>query len=165
MELEYQPVDLEPFLNSVIETSQIFVKDKTVKLVLQIDNELPEIQADPIRLQQICNNLLSNAAKFTDEGSITLRAVAENGSIHISVTDTGMGISDDKLDLIFERFRQADQSSTRKAGGTGLGLDITRRLVHMHGGEINVESEVGVGSTFSFTIPVEPAGYDDDVLE
>ncbi|MCB9438143.1 MAG: GAF domain-containing protein [Anaerolineales bacterium] len=155
MELDYQEIVLAPFLRQVLDTSQILVKDKDVVLQLELNENLPEIlDADPIRIQQIINNLISNAAKFTEHGSITLRAIADNGNLHISVIDTGTGIRADKLDVIFERFRQADQSSTRRAGGTGLGLDITRRLVHMHSGRIWVESEFGTGSVFSFEIPL-----------
>ncbi len=157
MELEYEEIRLLEFLKEIIETSHILVKNKSVELVLDVDPTLPEcIYADPIRLQQIINNLLSNAAKFTDEGSITLRSNVDNGNVHIAVVDTGTGIPKEKLEVIFDRFRQADQTSTRRAGGTGLGLDITRRLVHMHGGQIQVDSEVGKGSVFSFVLPVEP---------
>jgi signal transduction histidine kinase len=123
--------------------------------VTEAVRELDQFEADPIRLQQIVNNLLSNAAKFTDEGTITAKARLDNGSVVIAIEDSGFGIAADKLEIIFERFRQADQSSTRKAGGTGLGLAITRQLVTMHGGDIWVESEVGKGTTFSFSIPLE----------
>ena len=162
MELEYADVNLREFLPRVLDGSRILVKDKPVELKIDVEDSVPDhIQADPVRLQQIVNNLISNAAKFTEEGSITLSTRADNGTLRIAVTDTGMGIPKEKLEVIFERFRQADQSSTRRAGGTGLGLDITRRLVRMHGGEITVESTLGEGSTFSFTIPVTPPnGYD-----
>ena len=164
MELEYTDVDLREFLPRIIDGSRILVKDKPVELKISLEDTVPEhIEADPVRLQQIGNNLISNAAKFTEEGSITISSRADNGTIKIAVTDTGMGIAQEKLDVIFERFRQADQSSTRRAGGTGLGLDITRRLVRMHGGEIHVESKLGEGSTFSFTIPVSrPEGFEEN---
>lgn len=165
MELEYEPVDLSVFLAKAVENSQILVKDKSVEMRSEVTpevRELDQFEADPIRLQQIVNNLLSNAAKFTEQGSITAKARVQNGSVVISIVDTGMGIAQDKLDIIFERFRQADQSSTRRAGGTGLGLAITRQLVSMHGGDIWVESEIGKGTSFSFSIPLErheePAG-------
>ncbi|KAB2864749.1 MAG: GAF domain-containing protein, partial [Anaerolineae bacterium] len=165
MELEYEPVDIPAFLAKAVESSQILVKDKPVEMRSEVTSEVRELdqfEADPIRLQQIVNNLLSNAAKFTEQGSITAKARLENGSVIISVVDTGMGIAQDKLNIIFERFRQADQSSTRRAGGTGLGLAITRQLIGMHGGDIWVESEIGKGTTFSFSIPLErrkePAG-------
>ncbi|TES88856.1 MAG: ATP-binding protein, partial [Anaerolineales bacterium] len=104
---------------------------------------------------QILNNLVSNAAKFTEEGKITLRAFAENSDMVLQVEDTGIGIQPDDLEEIFEEFTQADSSSTRQHEGTGLGLTITRRLVQMHGGRINVASEVGKGSTFTVHLPLE----------
>lgn len=156
MELEYNEIDLDEFVNRAINSAQILLKDRPIELKGYVDENCPPtIYADEVRLQQIVNNLLSNAAKFTEEGSITLKVETYSEGVHFSVTDTGIGIAPDKLDVIFERFRQADQSSTRRAGGTGLGLDITRSLVHMHGGEITVTSELGKGSTFSFTIPYE----------
>ncbi|MBI5928060.1 MAG: GAF domain-containing protein [Chloroflexi bacterium] len=165
MELEYEPVDISAFLAKAVESSNILVKDKHVEMRSEVSNEVRDLdhfEADPIRLQQIVNNLLSNAAKFTEQGSITAKARIDNGSLVISIVDTGMGIAQDKLDIIFERFRQADQSSTRRAGGTGLGLAITRQLIQMHGGDIWVESEIGKGTSFSFSIPLErrkePAG-------
>lgn len=155
MELEYEDIRLGNFLDRIIETSQILVKQKPVTMQVRKDSSFPEnIQADPIRLQQIINNLLSNAAKFTEDGSITLAATVKGDMLHISVEDTGVGIPSDKIELIFERFRQADQSSTRRKGGTGLGLDITRRLVHMHGGKIWAESSPNAGSIFTFTLPL-----------
>jgi PAS domain S-box-containing protein len=157
MELEYAEVDVKEFMSRILDSSRILVKDKPVDLKLNVEDSVPAtIHADPVRLQQIVNNLISNAAKFTEQGSITLNTTAENGDVRVSVIDTGTGIDEDKLEVIFERFRQADQSSTRRAGGTGLGLDITRRLVHMHGGEIHVTSTLGEGSTFSFTLPLTP---------
>jgi signal transduction histidine kinase len=163
MELEYEPIDLVAFLEEMVNTSQILVKNKPVEMRLEMDEsveDLVEFQADPIRLRQIVNNLISNAAKFTDQGAVTTRARVEDGSVIISVQDTGVGIPEDKLNVVFERFRQADQSSTRKAGGTGLGLAITRQLVNMHGGDIWAESEDGQGTIFSFSLPLykpEPA--------
>jgi signal transduction histidine kinase len=101
--------------------------------------------------------LVSNAAKFTDKGDIILTARVyepEPDKMFVAVTDTGIGIAEDKLDTIFDRFRQADSSTTRKYGGTGLGLPICKQLVEMHGGHIGVVSNEGKGSTFYFTIPL-----------
>lgn len=154
LELDINEMPIDEFLNGVLESSRILVKDKPVELRIEVEDNLPVIMADRLRLQQVLNNLLSNAAKFTEEGSITLNAMRDNGAVRFSIIDTGMGIEADKLELVFERFRQADQSSTRRAGGTGLGLAITRQLVELHGGEIDVQSEPGKGSTFSFTVPI-----------
>ncbi|MBZ0305948.1 MAG: GAF domain-containing protein, partial [Anaerolineae bacterium] len=154
LELDLGPMELRTFLNEIVESSRILVKDKPVDLVLEFDPQLDTIIADRIRLQQIMNNLISNAVKFTEQGKISVCVSRQDGVTLFKVVDTGMGIPPDKLDLIFERFRQADQSSTRRAGGTGLGLAITRQLIEMHGGKIWVESEVGKGSTFAFNIPV-----------
>jgi signal transduction histidine kinase len=99
-------------------------------------------------------NLVGNAIKFTDAGAVTIRAEAENGTFQVSVTDSGSGIAPEDQQKIFEEFQQVDNTSTRKKGGTGLGLAIARRIVEMHGGRLWVESALGRGSTFSFTVPV-----------
>jgi signal transduction histidine kinase len=113
---------------------------------------------DEEKLRQIVINLLRNAAKFTEQGSIRLRAQASNGSVAIAVADTGIGIPADKLGLIFEEFEQVDASSTRAHGGTGLGLAIARRLARLMGGDIGVESAPGGGSTFTLTLPLRYHG-------
>jgi signal transduction histidine kinase len=112
--------------------------------------------ADRIRLRQVLNNLVSNAVKFTEQGEVRVLAHAdpENNQVLIQVRDTGIGIAEEHLDAVFEQFRQVDGSSTRRAGGTGMGLTITRHLIEMHGGRIWVESTLGKGSTFCFTIPI-----------
>ena len=99
-------------------------------------------------------NLVGNAIKFTDEGEVAIKAAATNGTITVSVRDTGPGISETDQAKIFQEFQQADKSITREKGGTGLGLTISKRIVEMHGGRIWVESSPGEGSTFSFTLPV-----------
>jgi signal transduction histidine kinase len=159
MELAFEEVDIGQVIESVLSTARGLVKDKPVKLVTAIPDDLPNVSADPTRIRQILLNLISNAAKFTDEGSITIKAeqqVNEAGKpeLLISTIDTGIGIApEDQIDL-FEPFTQVDGSATRKTGGTGLGLSITRLLIELHGGEINVESEVGKGSNFYFTLPL-----------
>ncbi len=122
----------------------------------------PALLGDPLRVRQIVANLLSNAIKFTDQGMVAVKldvspAVEERVNLVIQVTDTGPGIPRDKLDSIFEKFTQADGSITRKYGGTGLGLAITRRLVEIYGGDVRVDSQVGRGSTFCVTLPLEMA--------
>jgi signal transduction histidine kinase len=130
--------------------------NKALYLALEIDDALPMALADSHRLRQVVINLVSNALKFTEEGGVTIRCVLLDryDMLHISVHDTGIGISPAALDYIFEAFRQADGSTTRRFGGTGLGLTIARKLIELQGGEVAVESTVGQGSTFSFTLPV-----------
>jgi signal transduction histidine kinase/CheY-like chemotaxis protein/HPt (histidine-containing phosphotransfer) domain-containing protein len=123
---------------------------------------LTALLGDPLRVRQIVANLLSNAIKFTDQGKVIVKldvspAVEERVNLVIQVTDTGPGIPRDKLDSIFEKFTQADGSITRKYGGTGLGLAITRRLVEIYGGDVRVDSQLGRGSTFCVTLPLEVA--------
>ncbi len=130
-----------------------------VTLDYEVPDDIGEAHTDESRLRQVLINLLSNAAKFTDAGKVTVRAsrdgaTEEDASLVISVSDTGTGIPADKLEMIFEEFRQVDGSITRKHQGTGLGLAITRKLTALLGGEVEVESEVGVGSTFTVRVPV-----------
>ncbi len=154
MELIFEPVDLRHIIRGVMSTAIALVKDKPIELKEEMDPDLPTIRGDGTRVRQVVLNLLANAAKFTEEGQITLRAHADEEYVTISVSDTGMGISAEDQATLFEEFRQVDASPTRRAGGAGLGLSISRHLVEMHGGRIWVESEPGVGSTFSFTLPV-----------
>jgi CheY-like chemotaxis protein len=119
---------------------------------------LSTVWADPTRIRQIILNLVANACKFTDEGTVTLRAFTDDEKLTISISDTGIGIPQDKLGNIFEEFTQVDASTTRKVGGTGLGLPISRHFVEMHKGQIWVESSPGKGSTFSFFIPIRQLG-------
>jgi signal transduction histidine kinase len=108
-------------------------------------------------LTQVVINLVGNAIKFTDTGEVVIKATANNGSFHLSVCDTGPGISAANQAKLFQEFQQADNAVTRKKGGTGLGLAISKRIIEMHGGKIWVESELGRGSTFAFTLPVTVA--------
>ncbi len=153
MELAFEEVDLRAIIKGVMSTAIGLVKGRPIDLVQKVSDDLPTVWADPVRSRQILLNLVSNASKFTEKGSITVEAVADARFVRVSVRDTGIGIPQEKLDTIFEAFTQVDASTTRKYGGTGLGLAIARRFVELHGGEIWVESEVGVGTTFSFTLP------------
>ncbi|MBN1565260.1 MAG: GAF domain-containing protein, partial [Anaerolineae bacterium] len=163
MDLVVEDFDLRPVAEDMANTNRILLKDKPVDIVLDIPDDLPQIHADSLRIRQVVSNLLTNAIKFTEEGSITLRArpfPADPKMVEIAIVDTGMGMNEKQLQVIFDRFRQVDQSHTRRAGGTGLGLSITRQLIEMHGGEIWVESEPDVGSTFAFTLPLATEGID-----
>ena len=125
------------------------------ELLLRFEGDDPAVHADYQRISQVMINLIGNAIKFTEHGGVTVRTSTAQGKAIVSVIDTGIGISEQELPVIFHRFRQADGSSSRRKGGTGLGLAISRSLIEMHGGRIWVESRPGKGSTFSFTIPVE----------
>ena len=169
--VELDPVqgDFRDFVNGVIRMMTIQANEKSIELKSQIHSDAPRcIVADFVRLRQILVNLIGNALKFTEQGGVTLRvdqeAVSnESVSLRFSVSDTGIGIPNDKLGLIFEEFEQADKSTTRRYGGTGLGLAITSRLVRLMGGQIEVESRIGHGSSFSFTLDFPVA--DDQQVE
>jgi PAS domain S-box-containing protein len=159
MELSIDDVDVPELLQSVVPTVTGLIKDKPIQLNTVVADNIPIIRADAMRLRQVLINLLSNAAKFTEEGSITLSAEIVTGpknqtEILIRVTDTGPGIASEDRNKLFQPFSQVDSSPTRKTGGTGLGLSISRRLVELHNGRIDVESEVGKGSSFYFTLPL-----------
>ena len=155
MNLEISDVNIPVLLQDIKKNNAGLLVNKNVEIVIDAANDLQSITADGHRLNQVLNNLVSNSVKFTQEGSITLRAFTENQNMVLEVQDTGIGISPDDLEAIFEEFTQADTSSTRQHEGTGLGLTITRRLVQMHGGNISVTSEVDKGSTFTVQIPLQ----------
>ena len=166
MELSFEEkVNLADLINSVMSTVVGLVKDKPIKLVRKVASDLPSVRADPMKVRQVLINFLSNAAKFTEEGTITVEAAVQTGSkgwpeVVVSVIDTGTGIAPEDQNKLFQPFSQVDASLTRKTGGTGLGLSICRHLIDMHGGEIGVRSAAGQGSTFFFTLPLphpEPA--------
>lgn len=159
MELMFEDdVNLSEIIQGVLPTVRGLIKDKPIELIVNLDPNVPLVRADPTKVRQILLNLLSNAAKFTEQGSITLQTQIERTNSHeeilVSVADTGIGIAEEDQLKLFEPFSQVDASPTRKTGGTGLGLSISRYLVEMHGGKIGLKSELGKGSTFYFTIPV-----------
>jgi len=128
--------------------------EKHLGFSVELQPNLPIGRGDGRRITQVLINLVGNAIKFTDEGNVAIKASAVNGSFEIAVCDTGPGIAPEDQIKIFEEFAQADSTSTRKKGGTGLGLTISKRIIEMHGGRIWVESEVGSGSTFHLALPV-----------
>jgi PAS domain S-box-containing protein len=154
--LSPEAFDLREALENIKRTLSLRAEEKHLRLELSIAPELPRsVESDPARLRQILFNLVGNSLKFTEHGSIEITVEPEQGEfdcLHICVADTGIGIPADKLGGIFDAFSQADGSITRKYGGTGLGLTITRSLIGMLGGRIWVESEVGRGSRFHFTL-------------
>lgn len=156
LEVKIEPMELEPSLTDVVNQLKPMANDKGLYLILELDDTLPMVLADSHRTRQVVINLVSNALKFTEKGGVTLRCMLleRYGMLRVSVHDTGIGISPAALDYIFEAFRQADGSTTRRFGGTGLGLTIAKKLIELQGGEVSVESMIGEGSIFSFTLPI-----------
>jgi signal transduction histidine kinase len=141
-------------VQTVISGVESLASEKHLKLTTDLASDLPVGRGDEHRITQVLMNLVGNAIKFTDVGEVGVRVGAPNGMFVASVADTGPGIPEDQQQRIFEEFQQVDSSSTRRKGGTGLGLAIAKRIVELHGGRIWVESTMGKGSTFSFSLPV-----------
>ena len=152
--LELSDYSVQDIAQTVRSTLEPLAADKKLAFKLELARELPPGHGDGRRLTQVLINLVGNAIKFTDAGEVAIKAEAHNGSFHVSVRDTGPGISAADQAKLFQEFQQADNAITRKKGGTGLGLAISKRIIEMHGGRIWVDSMVGQGSTFSFTLPV-----------
>jgi signal transduction histidine kinase/DNA-binding FrmR family transcriptional regulator len=155
--LELSDYSLEDIAQTVRSTLEPLAADKKLAFKIEVAPKLPPGHGDGRRLAQVVINLVGNAIKFTDTGEVVIKATATNGSFHLSVCDTGPGISAVDQAKLFQEFQQADNAITRKKGGTGLGLAISKRIVEMHGGKIWVESQLGQGSTFAFTLPVNVA--------
>jgi len=152
--LELSDYTVQDIAQTVRSTLEPLAADKKLAFKLELAPDLPPGHGDGRRLTQVLINLVGNAIKFTDTGEVAIKAEANNGSFHVSVCDTGPGISAADQAKLFQEFQQADNAITRKKGGTGLGLAISKRIIEMHGGKIWVESEPGQGSTFAFTLPV-----------
>jgi two-component system, sensor histidine kinase and response regulator len=163
-ELQAEEIDLTELAESCIDVLAERAREKRISLTSFVSPEInTTFIGDSLAIRQVLTNLLSNAVKFTDSGSVTLRVTAENAhdgeqSVRFVVADTGIGISPESLNKLFQPFIQADGSTTRKFGGTGLGLAISRKLVELMGGEISVESTVGVGATFGFQLAFQKSG-------
>jgi PAS domain S-box-containing protein len=158
MSLSLERFNLQEVLEEVVEIIGPLARDKALALRIATEpTDALDLTADRIRLRQVMINLVGNAIKFTEQGGITLQAMQHNGSVRVAIQDTGFGIPPDKLEAIFEAFSQVDTSTTRKAGGTGLGLPISRRLIELHGGRLWAESSgiPGEGSTFFVELPLE----------
>lgn len=163
--LSREMVDLQEFLEKTYEVASGLPWFPGVVLNLDIDGRLPEMAIDPLRVRQVLLNLLSNAQKFTTHGSVTIHARFSEADrlVVLDVTDTGDGIAVEKFDQLFKRFQQVDDNQQRRRLGTGLGLAICRQLVDMHGGRIWVESQLGVGSKFAFTLPLLEPRSDENL--
>jgi signal transduction histidine kinase len=155
--LELSDYSLEDIAQTVRSTLEPLAADKKLAFKIEVAPKLPPGHGDGRRLTQVVINLVGNAIKFTDAGEVVIKATATDGSFHLSVCDTGPGISAANQAKLFQEFQQADNAITRKKGGTGLGLAISKRIVEMHGGKIWVESQLGQGSTFAFTLPITVA--------
>ncbi|MGE5491204.1 MAG: EAL domain-containing protein [Actinomycetota bacterium] len=159
MEAERSDFELAPLIDSTLNVVRAPAAAKEIDLVTTLAPTIPlRLLGDPARIRQILTNLLGNAIKFTERGQVAISVdLAPSGDLLFNVTDTGIGIAPEHLESIFDSFTQADTSTTRRFGGSGLGLAICKQLVHMLGGEIGVESELGRGSRFWFTVPCIPA--------
>jgi PAS domain S-box-containing protein len=167
IEFEEIPFDFQDLLNNTIQMLRHRAVDKGIELYIKHNNALPStVKGDPVRIAQIINNLIGNAIKFTENGYVELTVntedIKENHyTLSFSIKDTGIGISPDKQESIFDRFSQAGSHITRKFGGTGLGLAITKRLINLMGSDISVKSILGEGSVFSFTLILEAADKEE----
>ncbi len=156
LDLEKEDISIPQVMNDVRKLGLPFAAARHVWLEIEPSEELPLVEADEAKVKRVLYNLVSNAIKFTPEGGrVTMRARRAGAFVEISVEDTGIGISEEDQGRIFDMFSQVDGSRTRSHEGTGVGLALSRRLVELHGGEIRVESELGKGSTFTFTLPVK----------
>lgn len=161
MDVQLNSFDMAELIDVCVITTQPLLKSG-VDIVVDVDDELPPVYSDQDKVKQILLNLLSNAAKFTDEGRITVHAHHHNESIMVEVIDTGIGIPSDELPLIFEKFTQVNNGNHRQHGGTGLGLSISRHLARLLGGDLTADSIINQGSTFKLTLPIH---YEQDSWE
>jgi signal transduction histidine kinase len=155
MEAVAETFRVEDIINMTTATVEPLLKDGRVRIVREIPADLPPLKTDRDMLKQILLNLLSNAAKFTEQGEIKVSAARENGNLKLAIADSGIGMKPEALEHIFEEFQQAEKTTASKYGGTGLGLAIVKKFTNLMGGDIVVESEVGKGSKFTITLPME----------
>jgi signal transduction histidine kinase len=157
MELELSDFHLPTALDSALTLIRERAGRRSIALHLSVDERLGQLRADERKVRQVVLNLLSNAIKFTPEaGRIEVRAASKDGVVEVSVSDTGVGIAPEDQEAVFEEFRQVG-TADKKVEGTGLGLTLCRKFVELHGGRIWVKSEPGVGSTFTFSLPLQKA--------
>ena len=157
LEIQHKPVDLFQVTEKSLALLKPLHREKPIDLQNELTEDLPLVDGDEDRIQQILFNLLGNALKFTESGEVRLSAVVQDGWVEVAVADTGIGIPQDKQEQIFDAFEQGVASTERTHGGTGLGLSVARQLVELHGGRIWLESVVGQGSVFRFTLPCSSA--------
>jgi len=153
--LTINPYSIKDVIQAVVTGTQSLATEKKLELRITAPSDLPAASGDERRIAQVLLNLVGNAIKLTDAGEVRIHAAATDGALAVSVADTGPGISPADQEHIFEEFRQAEGSIAQRKGGTGLGLAIAKKIVEMHGGKIWVESEVGKGSKFTFSLPLK----------
>ncbi|MCA9401274.1 MAG: hybrid sensor histidine kinase/response regulator [Candidatus Omnitrophica bacterium] len=155
--MNYQPCEVNHLIKEVAGAHEALVKEKGLSLSYHFTDDLPTIPVDIDKISQVLNNLISNAMKFTEKGSIDIRTVAFEDANHleICIKDTGIGIAKDDLGKLFRKFQQLGDPSTRKSGGSGLGLAICYEIIRQHGGKIWMESELNEGSTVHFILPIK----------
>src|SRR5205085_4982402 len=166
MQIKLQEFNAAELLDSIVAGLKHTASDKGVELRLEVASDLPVILSDPTKVAQVVTNFASNAIKFTPAGGeVVIKAGRDAGGMwRVEVTDTGMGIAEDQIPLIFEEFQQVNISNPHHSGGTGLGLPISKRLVELLGGRIKVQSEPGAGSTFAAIWPIDVRGYVPDSI-
>ena len=153
LELELRPVRVEALVNGCVETARLKAEAKGLRIHVQLPEGLPPVRGDGAQLGEVLQNLLDNAVQYTPPGGqIDLTARSKDHEVTFTVADTGIGIPESDLERIFERFYRVDAARSREAGGTGLGLAIARHIVEAHGGRIWVESAIGQGSRFHFSV-------------
>ena len=155
MEMHVEPVNVNEVIQAAISTIEPSLNGSSVRIIREIDPGIAALNTDREKLRQITLNLLGNAVKFTEEGEIKISASQQNGSFKLAVSDTGIGIPKEELNKIFEEFHRGDSSGNRNYRGTGLGLAIVKQFANLLGGEVGVESEVGKGSVFTVTLPLD----------
>jgi signal transduction histidine kinase len=162
LELNLAALDVVPLLNETLKSSQALVRDRPLTLSAAFPARLPPVWADEVRVRQVLLNLLSNACKFSKHGTVTLGGRVEQGQVVVWVRDTGIGIASGDQQRVFGEFEQVENHDAKQQSGTGLGLSICRWLVQLHGGQLWLESELGRGSTFSFSLPTVDARRDHE---
>jgi len=154
MSLESEELNLAVVIQDAINTARSLVEGRGLTLTVDLVPDLPPVWGDAVRLKQVILNLLNNAARFTEQGGVTVSAFVQDTHVVVAVSDTGIGIPAENTEDIFESFRQLENPMQRRKDGAGLGLAISKQLIHLHGGRIWVESQVGIGSTFYFSLPI-----------
>ncbi len=157
MSIILEETDPAMLVQDAVNTARSLVESRGLALRVDVEPDLPPVSVDPTRIRQVLFNLLNNAARFTQRGSVTVSVQRQDGQVLFAVADTGMGIASEDIPRLFQEFQQVDGSARRRYGGAGLGLAISRGFVELHGGRIWVESQVGRGSTFFFTLPLKEA--------